>query len=51
MVENDFIKSPQVDFNTAITTVFILIAAGAVAGYIPARRAAKIKPIDALRDD
>ncbi|GER58272.1 ABC transporter permease [Patiriisocius marinus] len=51
MVDNDFIKSPQVDFNTAITTVFILIAAGALAGYIPARRAARIKPIDALRDD
>ena len=51
LVDNDFIKSPQVDFNTAITTVFILIGAGAVAGYIPARRAAKIKPIDALRDD
>lgn len=51
LVDNDFIKSPQVDFNTAITTVFILIAAGALAGYIPARRAARIKPIDALRDD
>ena len=50
-VDNEFIKAPQVDFNTAITTVFILIFAGALAGYIPARRAAKIKPIEALRDD
>lgn len=51
MVDNDFIKSPQVDFNTAIITVVILIVAGAVAGYIPARRAAHIRPIDALRDE
>jgi len=51
MVDNDFIKSPQVDFNTALSTVVILIIAGAVAGYVPARRAAHIKPIDALRDE
>jgi putative ABC transport system permease protein len=50
-MENDFIKNPQVDFTTAITTVFILILAGAIAGYIPARRAAKIKPIEALREE
>lgn len=49
--ETDFIKSPQVDFNTSITTVFVLIAAGALAGFIPARRAANIKPIEALRDE
>lgn len=49
--ETDFIKSPQVDFNTSITTVFVLITAGALAGYIPARRAANIKPIEALRDE
>lgn len=51
MVNSDFIKFPQVDFNTAITTVFLLIAAGALAGFVPARRAAHIKPIEALRDE
>lgn len=51
MVNSDFIKFPQVDFNTAITTVFLLIAAGALAGFVPARRAANIKPIEALRDE
>jgi putative ABC transport system permease protein len=51
MVNSDFIKFPQVDFNTAITTVFLLIAAGALAGFIPARRAANIRPIEALRDE
>ena len=50
-VDSPFIKFPQVDFRTAITTVFILVAAGAFAGFLPAYRAAKIKPIIALRDE
>ncbi len=50
-IENDYIKYPQVDFNTALTTVFVLVAAGTLAGFIPAYRAAKIKPIVALRDE
>jgi putative ABC transport system permease protein len=51
LVDSDFIKYPQVDFNVALTTVFILVFAGALAGFIPAYRAAKIKPIVALRDE
>ncbi len=51
IIDIPFIKHPQVDFNTAIITVFILVAAGALAGFIPAYRAAKIKPIEALRDE
>lgn len=51
LIESDFIKYPQVDFNTALTTVFVLVFAGAIAGFIPAYRAAKIKPIVALRDE
>jgi putative ABC transport system permease protein len=50
-INNDWIKYPQVDFNTALYTVFILVAAGSIAGFIPAYRAAKIKPIVALRDE
>lgn len=50
-IESDFIKYPQVDFNIALTTVFLLVFAGALAGFIPAYRAAKIKPIVALRDE
>ncbi|PQJ31299.1 ABC transporter ATP-binding protein [Nonlabens arenilitoris] len=50
-IEADFIKYPKVDFVTSITTVIILIVAGALAGFIPARRAANIKPIEALRDE
>ena len=38
-------------FKLLLTTVFILVIAGAFAGFIPAYRAAKIKPIIALRDE
>ncbi|MBO3115566.1 ABC transporter permease [Winogradskyella sp. DF17] len=50
-IDNDYIKYPQVDFNTALYTVFLLVAAGSLAGFVPAYRAAKIKPIIALRDE
>jgi putative ABC transport system permease protein len=33
----------------AITALTILIISGALAGLIPARRAIKVRPIDALR--
>lgn len=51
MIENDFIQNPQVDFKTAMFAVGLLIFAGGLAGFIPARRAANIKPIEALRDE
>lgn len=43
--------NPTVDINIAIYSTLLLIVAGAVAGYIPAKRAASIKPIVALRDE
>jgi len=49
--ENYYITNPYIDLSTAVTATIILILFGALAGYIPARRAAKIKPIIALRDE
>jgi putative ABC transport system permease protein len=43
--------NPTVDFNIAVSSTLLLIVAGAIAGYIPAKRAASIKPIVALRDE
>ena len=50
-LEDFFIKNPFIDVGTAIAATVILIIFGAVAGYIPAKRAARIKPIVALRDE
>ena len=51
LIETAYISNPSVDFSVAITTVVILVVAGAVAGFFPAYGAANIKPIDALRDE
>jgi putative ABC transport system permease protein len=40
---------PEVDFKVAVIALTILIVSGALAGWVPARRAIKVKPIDALR--
>lgn len=50
-IETQFIYNPTVNFTVAINTVFILVLAGALAGFFPAWRAARIKPIIALRDE
>ena len=48
--EKYFISNPYIDTGDAIWATVILIFFGALAGYLPARKAAKIKPITALRD-
>lgn len=50
-LEDYFIKDPFIDFSTALAATVVLIIFGAVAGYIPAKRASSIKPIVALRDE
>jgi len=50
-LEDYFITNPQVNTSTIVFATFILIFVGALAGYIPARRAARIKPVVALGDD
>lgn len=46
-----FIKDPSVQPEIVILATIMLIVSGLIAGYIPAKRAASIKPIVALRAD
>lgn len=50
-VKSEYFLNPEVDFSIALTTLVLLIVAGALAGFFPAYRAAKIRPIVALRDE
>lgn len=47
--ERTMFKNPGIDFNMAIMALAILVISGAIAGWVPARKAVSIKPIDALR--
>ena len=49
--EAEFFRNPQVDLRTALAATAVLIVAGAVAGYFPARRAALVQPVTALREE
>ena len=51
-LEDDyFITNPSINSGTAIFVTILLIIAGTLAAYVPAKRAARIKPIVALRDE
>lgn len=43
--------NPTVDLRIAVSAMLLLVSAGALAGYIPAKRASSVKPIEALRDE
>jgi putative ABC transport system permease protein len=49
--ESDFFRHPEVDFGVAVSATLLLVVAGAVAGFFPARRAAAVRPVEALRDE
>ena len=50
-MESEFFTNPEIDFSVAISAIVVLLIAGAIAGLIPGAKAAKVKPVEALRDE
>lgn len=50
-LEDYFITDAGVSMNIAVSATIALVLAGILAGYVPAKRASKIKPIVALRNE
>jgi putative ABC transport system permease protein len=46
-----YFQNPEVNLATAFGAVFLLVISGTLAGIFPARRAAGITPVEALRDE
>lgn len=50
-LEKYWILNPSVETYVVVGATIVLVIAGTIAGYIPAKRAASIKPIVALNDE
>ena len=48
---DQFFKDPQISFSVAISSFIILLVIGTLAGFLPAKRAMNIKPIEAIREE
>ncbi len=46
-----FFRQPSVSLEVALSATALIVAAGALAGFFPAYRAARVSPITALRSD
>jgi putative ABC transport system permease protein len=50
-IKTETFNNPEIDISIALIALLILILSGAIAGLIPARKAAMVPPIVALRAD
>ncbi len=50
-VEMSVFKNPTVDIGYAVFATILLIISGIIAGYLPALKAVKVKPIEAMRQE
>lgn len=50
-IKSEFFRNPEANLGIAISATIVLIIAGLLAGYIPARKAVAIRPVEALKDE
>lgn len=48
---SEFFANPEVDLGVGVGALFVLIIAGAITGLMPALHAARINPMEALKDE
>lgn len=48
-IESGYFRNPQVDWGVTASALVVLVMAGLLAGWMPARRAANIHPVEAMR--
>lgn len=49
--DGEMFKDPEVDIQVVVIALVVLIVSGAFAGLLPASRAVRLKPIDAIREE
>jgi putative ABC transport system permease protein len=47
--DNEYVRNPTVDVRVALVATLLLIIAGALGGVLPARKAAQVRPVVAMR--
>ncbi len=48
---SEIFLNPGIDLKSGLSSLLILVIAGALAGLLPANRAVRVKPIDAIREE
>jgi putative ABC transport system permease protein len=48
-IELPFFRQPEIDMSVAVSSLLLLISAGVIAGLMPALRAARITPTEAMK--
>ncbi|MGD1848402.1 MAG: ABC transporter permease [Salibacteraceae bacterium] len=50
-IQHQFFRNPSVNVQVAVTALFILVLAGMMAGWLPANRALRVRPVVALKTE
>ncbi len=51
LTDVDYFSNPEVNLSVCFAALLLLVFSGALAGFFPARKAASVQPIEALRDE